>query len=258
MQLRTIAAIALGAATVAGSGPVTGHPAEAARTVLVVVAHPDDELFVAPAIASEVRAGSQVHILFATSGDAGPGVSAFEPGEALAQARRAEAACSAQALGSGWEFLEGFGDGTLTQTPHGAGSPAKRLVQQIGASVAARTPDIVITWGPDGGYGHGDHRMVSAAVTQVLQAMPAEDRPVLLYPALVSRPLPEPLRQQGWASTASDLASVRVGYSDADLTAANSAAQCHVTQFDEASRAGLMPLLHQAVWHGEVAFREAF
>jgi LmbE family N-acetylglucosaminyl deacetylase len=31
-------------------------------------------------------------------------------------------------------------------------------------------PDVLITWGPDGGYGHPDHRIVSSIVTQLVRA----------------------------------------------------------------------------------------
>jgi LmbE family N-acetylglucosaminyl deacetylase len=31
-------------------------------------------------------------------------------------------------------------------------------------------PDVLITWGPDGGYGHPDHRIVSSIVTQLARA----------------------------------------------------------------------------------------
>ena len=30
-------------------------------------------------------------------------------------------------------------------------------------------PDVVLTWGPEGGYGHQDHRLVGDVVTQVFQ-----------------------------------------------------------------------------------------
>ena len=71
---RTIAALSL-AAAMAVSAAALAHPGNDPRTVLVVVAHPDDELFMAPAIAGEARSGSRVIIVYATSGDAGPGVS---------------------------------------------------------------------------------------------------------------------------------------------------------------------------------------
>ena len=61
-----------------------------------------------------------------------------------------------------------------------------------------------------------------------------------------------------WGGTDPALLTVKAGYTDEDLAKSITAAQCHETQFDEASRAGLIPFLHQVAWQGEVAFREAF
>lgn len=261
---------AIGMAALLGlsiSLPLAAHPSHhktsqgqaKPREVLVVLAHPDDELFFAPAIAAEARQGSRVNLLFVTSGDAGPGVSDFEPGEELASARRKEAECSARALGAvGWAFLSGIGDGTLAKNARTTEEPTETILTLIAAEIGFDKPDFVVTWGPDGGYGHGDHRMVSAFVTQIVQAMPPETRPKLLFPALVHAPLPELLRSQGWVTTSPDLAAKRVAYTDADLAAASAAAQCHKTQFDEATRAALVPGFHAAVWKGEIAFRNAF
>lgn len=256
---KAIVVMALGAMGIAGS-PHAGlaHPGDAPRVVLAVLAHPDDELVFAPALAAEARSGSLVRIVYATSGDAGPGVSEFERGEALADAREKEAQCAADALGAkGVDFLH-YGDGTLANRPHDRNSPAKQLLPVLEDAILQWKPEIVITWGPDGGYGHGDHRMVSSLVTQVLQERTGEERPKLYYPALVNGPLPDILQAQGWATTAPELAAVRYSYSDADLAAASSAAQCHATQFDAQTRAGFAAGFHALVWKGEVAFREAF
>lgn len=42
----------------------------------------------------------------------------------------------------------------------------------------ARLPTLVITSGPEGGYGHADHRLVGDVVTQLFQAgaLPANTR----------------------------------------------------------------------------------
>ena len=240
-------------ATAAGA-----HPDDRPRTVLAVLAHPDDELVFAPALAAEARSGSDVRIIFVTSGDAGPGVSDYEPGEALAQARQREALCAGDALNVSVEFLEGHADGTLTQTPRAPDSPAKKLLEDLGPAIGSWKPEIVITWGPDGGYGHGDHRMVSALVTQVLQEQPAEERPELYYPAFIHAPLPPILSGQGWTPTAPDLAEISYAYSEADLAAAQAAALCYETQFDEATRATIARGFHALVWKGEVSFRSAF
>ena len=49
-----------------------------------------------------------------------------------------------------------------------------------------------------------------------------------------------------------------IAYTPADLAAAKAAAMCHVTQFDEASREGMMGLFDATMWQGKVHFRPAF
>ena len=63
------------------------QPSGDARPVMVILAHPDDELPMAPALSALARAEADVRLVYATSGDAGPGVSQLEPGAALAAAR---------------------------------------------------------------------------------------------------------------------------------------------------------------------------
>ena len=230
-------------------------PAEAQR-VLIVVAHPDDELFMAPAIAALAREGADVTIIHATEGEAGPGVSDLPPGEELGRMRAMEAFCSVNALGTRTGVDLNLGDGKLGIAAHHPESPAKRLGAHLGAYVAHS--DLVLTWGPDGGYGHADHRMVSALTTQAVQVLPAAERPKLLYvgiPAGSRPPVPE---MATWAVTDPALLTETIAYTPADLAAANAAAQCHVTQFDETTRAGMMALFDATMWRGRVHFRPAF
>jgi hypothetical protein len=49
-----------------------------------------------------------------------------------------------------------------------------------------------------------------------------------------------------------------IAYTSADLEVAKVAAACHVTQFDAATRAGMMPLFDATIWQGKVHFRPAF
>lgn len=231
---------------------------EPPQRVLVVVAHPDDELFMAPAIAAMARQGRAVTILFATPGDQGPGVTSLPRGAALGKIRRGEATCSARALGADARFLEGLGDGTLAATPQAAGSPAKNFLDQFVYAYLAVTPDLVLTWGPDGGYGHADHRMVSALVTQAEQTIDRQNGARLLYVGIPTGSLPPVPEMADWAVTDPVLLTESIAYTPADLAAANAAAQCHVTQFDEASRAGMMALFDATMWRGKVHFRVAF
>ena len=247
-MIRTTGMIALAALALAPAG--AREQAEP-QQVLVVLAHPDDELFMAPAIAALAREGQRVRIVHATRGDVGPGVSGMAKGEALAAVRRAEAQCAGKALGVAEVVNLGFGDGKLSDHVRD-GSLAKVLSGHIAAA------DMVLTWGPDGGYGHADHRLVSALATQIAQGQPEQERPRLLYVGIPAGMLPPVPDMAEWAVTNPELLTVTVPYTPADLEAAKAAAQCHVTQFPEASRAGMMPLFDATMWHGEVRFRPAF
>lgn len=246
---RLIAALA---ATLVLASPAAAQ--EQPRSVLAVFAHPDDELFMAPALAALAREGAQVTIFHATRGDAGPGVSDLPKGAALAERRTAEAQCAALALGAAHAIGE-HGDGRLADNPQGPDSPAKGLMEYFASQFGLA--DLVLTWGPDGGYGHADHRMVSALAMQVAQAMPAATRPQLLQVGIRAGTLPPVADMQGWAVTDPALLTEPIAYTPADLEAAKSAAQCHETQFDAATRAGMMPLLDATIWQGAVHFRPA-
>ena len=118
--------------------------------------------------------------------------------------------------------------------------------------------DMIITWGPDGGYGHADHRMVSALTTQVVQSMPAATRPKLLYVGIPNGTLPPLPQMASWATTDPALLTETIAYTASDLAAATTAAQCHETQFDAYSRDGMMAMFDGTIWRGKVHFRPAF
>ena len=232
-------------------------PAEA-QNVLVVVAHPDDELFMAPAIAALARQGREVTILFATIGDQGPGVTSLAKGAALGKVRRGEAVCSAEALGANPRFIEGVGDGTLANTPQAPDSPANAFLERFTDEYLALMPGLVLTWGPDGGYGHADHRMVSALTAQALQSLDPDIRARLLHVGIPNGTLPPLPQMSNWATTDPKLLTETIAYTPADLKAATAAAGCHETQFDAFSRDGMMSMFDGTMWQGKVHFRPAF
>jgi LmbE family N-acetylglucosaminyl deacetylase len=252
--MRTAITITLGALALS---PAQGQDAQAEpQRVLVVLAHPDDELPMAPAIAALARQGADVAIYYATAGDAGPGVSRLSPGATLAERRIAEAWCAVEALGVSTLLGAEHPDGKLGLAAHQEGSPARALAAAFKEQFALS--DLILTWGPDGGYGHADHRMVSALTTQIVQAMPAAERPKLLYVGIPAGRLPPVPEMAQWATTDPALLTETIPYTPADLDAAKAAAACHVTQFDEATRAGMMPLFDATMWRGTVHFRPAF
>ncbi len=248
MMIHMAGMIAIGALMLA---PASANPKAAPQRVLVVVAHPDDELFMAPALAALARQGQHVRIVHATPGDAGPGVSGMAKGDALAANRRAEAQCAGKALGVAEVVNLEFADGKLADHVRD-GSLAKALSGHVA------TADMVLTWGPDGGYGHADHRLVSAIAGQIAQAQPGSGRPKLLYVGIPAGALPPVSDMADWAVTDPALLTESIAYTPADLAAATAAAQCHVTQFDAATRAAMMGVFDATMWRGKVHFRPAF
>lgn len=249
-MMRNTAMIALAGLALAPAQAQT-HAAPPPRQVVAVLAHPDDELTMAPALAALARQGSTVRLVYATPGDAGPGFSNLPKGEALAAVRRGEAECAGKALGVTEVVQLGFGDGKLAEHVRD-GTLAQALASHVTGA------DLLLTWGPDGGYGHADHRLVTAIATQIAQALPAAERPRVLYvglPAGSTAALP-PLAD--WAVTDPALLTAPMAYTKADLAAAAMATQCHVTQFDAPTRAGLASAFDAAIWRGAVHFRPAF
>ena len=140
-----------------------------ARTLVAVGAHADDEGPVAPILARYAREGVQVYLIIATDGAQGAANTSVPRGPEIAKLRIEEAACSAQALGTRPPILLGFPDGALGNY---AADPTTlyRLTQRLHEELQRLRPDVLITWGPDGGYGHPDHRIVSSIVTQLVRA----------------------------------------------------------------------------------------
>jgi LmbE family N-acetylglucosaminyl deacetylase len=135
----------------AGPGPIVATPAF--RRVLALAAHPDDEVVgCGGLLALSADAGAEVHVLFATDGEATIG--AALPAEEVARRRRAEAELSCRVLGATPHFL-GQPDG-------GLGERAAELAAGIARLVDDLRPDVVLApWEHDG---HADHRVVAAAV----------------------------------------------------------------------------------------------
>jgi LmbE family N-acetylglucosaminyl deacetylase len=206
-----------------------------AKTLVAVWAHADDEGPVGPILARYAREGVQVYLIIATDGAQGAANTTVPRGPEIAKLRVEEARCSAQALGIDSPTLLGFPDGALGNY---SADPAMlyRLTERIHTELQRLRPDVLITWGPDGGYGHPDHRIVSSIVTQLARAgapgvpqrvfyasIPAEGIRAM-YPARGEPPLLIPQ---------SALFTMRVPFTDADFEAARRSMACHKTQFSD-------------------------
>jgi LmbE family N-acetylglucosaminyl deacetylase len=126
--------------------------------LMAILAHPDDEaLGNGGMLAKYAAEGIELHLVVATRGERGwPGKESEYPGlEALAEMREAEVRAAADVLGlRNVQFLD-YIDGDL-DTAH----PAEVIAKIVGHLRRVR-PDVVVTFGPYGGYGHPDHIAIS-------------------------------------------------------------------------------------------------
>lgn len=139
-------------------------PAEL-RRVLAVTPHPDDELFCAGLLASAAAAGADVIVICATRGERGWLNGRRAPADEIAAVRTPELEASCAALGARPPRFLDLGDGRVAEAPS----------QRIEGAVLAAAADLVVSYGPDGGYGHSDHVAVHRAVAAAVATQ--EPRP---------------------------------------------------------------------------------
>ena len=124
--------------------------------LLAVFAHPDDEAFsIGGSLAKYAAEGKDVYLVTATRGEAGE---IRDPGLAtkanLPQVREQELRCACEAYGIHPPIFLDYLDGQLTIVNQGqAVGKLVRIIRQI-------KPQVMITFGPDGIYGHYDHLAV--------------------------------------------------------------------------------------------------
>jgi LmbE family N-acetylglucosaminyl deacetylase len=252
--------IAGAACCAACSSPAVRTPAASAPppTLVAVFAHPDDETIVAPALAHYARRGVRVHVVIATDGRKGVAAHAGIPaGDSLAAVRAGEARCSAQELGVQGLTLLGFEDAGLAVISPWPGEPLDRMAKQLADILGTLRPGAVVTWGPEGGYGHADHRLVSDVVTQLFQAGAVPEPARLYYVGFTADRIESAPRWFGFRlyPTAPALLTATVPFDERDRAAARRALGCHRSQatqreMDESFAA----LAH--LWQGRVSFQQ--
>ena len=236
----------------------------APRTLVAVLAHADDEDPVAPILARYAREGVQVRLLIATDGGQGTGFATARGDAApreqdLVRMRTEEARCATQALGVKPPILLSFPDGKLGDYVGDRGL-VYRLTQRIAEELQRLHPDVIVTWGPDGGMGHPDHRMVSNIVTQLQRAgAPGVPERVfyMFMPAEAMRAMNPQRGEPPLLVPDARYATVRVSFSAEDLQASSRSMACHKSQFT----AEVVQRVHASVarvWNGAIPLIPAF
>jgi LmbE family N-acetylglucosaminyl deacetylase len=150
----------------------------AGRTLMMVVAHPDDDAYgLAGSVALHAAdPGFRYVLVHATDGAAGdipPGFPATRG--TLGAVRRAEDEAAWRVLGREPDRHEwlGYDDGAVSDVPF------DELVDRIAQMVQEERPDVVATFGPDGITGHPDHVRVGAATDAAFDRVAATPGPGL-------------------------------------------------------------------------------
>jgi LmbE family N-acetylglucosaminyl deacetylase len=140
--------------------------------LMCILAHPDDEsLGAGGTLARYAAEGVETYLVTATRGQRGwKGAADDYPGpDALADIRSKELAAAAEVLGIRQLWLLDHMDGALEQVDaDGITTRVAQLVRQV-------RPQVVVTFGPDGIYGHPDHIAISQFATAALVRAAAAD-----------------------------------------------------------------------------------
>jgi LmbE family N-acetylglucosaminyl deacetylase len=143
------------------------------RTILAVLAHPDDESFgMGGTLALYAQKGYEVHLVCATLGEAGTVDDEYMKNyDSISALREAELRCATQSLGLTSLHLLGYRDSGMPGTPENKhpNAQVQHSVEEVAGKVVKYIreikPDIVLTFDPIGGYKHPDHIHIQKATT---------------------------------------------------------------------------------------------
>jgi LmbE family N-acetylglucosaminyl deacetylase len=192
------------------------------ETVLVVVAHPDDETFGTGSVIAKAAAdGARVVVCCATHGEAGEDTSgATRTMEELGAVRAEELRAAARTLGAADVVLLDFADSGMSgEMPNHAlaGVDVGEVADAVADVIERVNPDVVVTLDSEGVNDHRDHQRIGDATTIAFRSVaPAGAR---LYHWTLSAPLMKEwlaeMKAQGLLDKYVDL---ELGRPDADVT----------------------------------------
>jgi len=135
------------------------------KSVVCIIAHPDDEAFGPGGTIIKLAKRNNVYIICATKGEAGQ-PKGKRGGAAFGKIRAQELLNSAKILGVKKVFFLGFQDGKLSNSIyHDLARKIERILKKI-------KPETIITYEPRGISGHIDHITVSMVSSFAFQRLP--------------------------------------------------------------------------------------
>ncbi len=200
------------------------------KIIMGIFAHPDDEISVGPILAKYAREGVKVYLVIVTDGRYGTGHSGLSPGEDLVALRKDELACASEKMGIEPIWLGYHDQLRLKEGFFGHVPLAQELIKEVDSLVTVLKPDVLITWGPDGGSNHMDHRLVGATVTQVF-ARKTWEKPSALYYYGTPANLIEGNEGKVLRGVDEKYMTMRINYSEEDFNKAMDALTCYKSQY---------------------------
>lgn len=169
------------------SGEAAGEPD--VRSILVCVAHPDDELGGGAMIARYAAEGARATLICTTNGDVGTVDPHHLQGySSIAELRLAELACATKALGFTEVVTFGYRDSGMmgaSENDDPASSwqvPHDELTERVVEVMRRVRPQVVLTFNSFGAYGHPDHIKIHQATVAAFERLQSEpEHPRKLY-----------------------------------------------------------------------------
>ncbi len=140
--------------------------------LMAILAHPDDEsLGLGGTLAKYAAEGAETHVVCATRGERGRfGDAQVRPApEEVGRIREAELRAAARELGVKEVHFLDYVDKDLDQ------ADPDEVIGRIVARLRRVKPQVVMTFGPEGGYGHPDHIAISQFTTAAAVAAADEE-----------------------------------------------------------------------------------
>ncbi|MGI9549900.1 MAG: PIG-L deacetylase family protein [Aurantibacter sp.] len=213
-----------------GPHPILAQDSDGSKVIMAIFAHPDDEMTVAPILSKYVNEGVKVYLVVCTDGRLG--INDFtdhKAGEGLVAIRKKEMKCASEKLGVELIHLDYHDQLRAAEGYDGHVPHARELILELERIVTDKKPDVLISWGPDGGSTHRDHRLVGASVTQVFLSKPWAKPKNLYYVGTPSHLIDEPERKI-LAGIDSTYLNVGIKYSKKDAEKAMESLKCHKSQ----------------------------
>ena len=149
----------------------------AGHRLLACFAHPDDEAFpVGGALAAHAARGVQVRLITATLGEEGEiRQDGAATRETLGSVRRVELARAVRILGLDDHIVLHYRDSGMAGTPPNehqrafVNAPAEVVIERLVEEIRRFRPQVVLTFDPDGLYGHPDHIAIHKYATEAFK-----------------------------------------------------------------------------------------